>query len=73
MLEIADKLICICKEPTNFESILQRVFSDYGLVMNFEQYALVGSTVRSYLSWLYDSGKVTVSFEDNLMLWKTAE
>lgn len=73
VLEIADKLICICKEPANFESILQRVFSDYGLVMNFEQYALVGSTVRSYLSWLYDSGKVTVSFEDNLMLWKTAE
>lgn len=73
VLEIADKLICICKEPANFESILQRVFSDYGLVMNFEQYALVGSTVRSYLSWLYDSGKVTVLFEDNLMLWKTAE
>lgn len=69
VLEIADKLLCICKEPANFESILQRVFSDYSLVMNFEQYVLVGSTVRSYLSWLYDGGKLGVSFEDNLMLW----
>ena len=28
--------------------ILQRLFADYGLTMNFEQYVLVGSTVRSY-------------------------
>jgi hypothetical protein len=30
----------------------------------------VGSTVRSYLSWLKDTGKVTVVFSDNTMLWK---
>ena len=54
----------------NFEAILQRIFTDFGLTLNFEQYALIGSTLRSYLSWLLDSGKLAVSFEDNLMLWK---
>lgn len=68
--EIADRIISICKEPTNFESILQRLFSDCGLTMNFEQYVLVGSTVRSYLSWLKDSGTLTAVFEDNRLLWK---
>lgn len=73
VLEIADKLLELCSQPMNFESILQSVFTHYGLTLNFEQYALVGSTVRSYLSWLYDSGKVTVRFEDNLMRWQTVK
>lgn len=67
--EIAEKILSLCKEPICFEHILQRLFFDYGLTMNFEQYVLVGSTVRSYLSWLKDSGKLDVSFEDNMLLW----
>lgn len=68
--EIAEKILLICKEPICFERILQRLFSDYGLNMNFEQYVLVGSTVRSYLAWLKDSGKLSAVFEDNMLLWK---
>lgn len=69
--EIADKILSICSEPICFENILQRLFSGYGLTMNFEQYVLVGSTVRSYLSWLKDDGKLDVIFDDNMMLWKS--
>jgi len=67
--EVAEKILFVCREPICFEQILQRLFSDYGLIMNFEQYVLVGSTVRSYLSWLKDSDKLDVSFEDNMLLW----
>ena len=38
--------------------------------MNFEQYALVGSTVKSYLTWLKEKGRVEAIFENNLLLWK---
>ncbi len=72
VLEIADKITEICREPLCFESILQRLFSDYGLSMNFEQYVLVGSTVRSYLAWLKDTGKVKVLFENSMLLWERA-
>ena len=72
VLEIIDKILYICAEPVNFEKILQRIFSDYGLIMSFEQYALVGNTVKSYLSYLKDSGKVNIIFEDNLLLWVKA-
>ncbi len=68
--EIADKILSICNEPLCFETILQRLFSDYGLTMNFEQYVLVGSTARSYLSWLKDNGKIFAFFEDNMLFWK---
>lgn len=68
--EVAEKIIEICEESICFEEILRRLFNDYGLKMNFEQYVLVGSTVRSYLSWLYDTGRLAAEFEGNTMLWR---
>ena len=68
--EIADRIVSLCREPKCFEQILQALFSDYGLVMNFEQYALVGSTVKSYLTWLKELGRVQAAFEDSLLLWR---
>ena len=70
VLEIAERILGICEHPLCFEAILQRLFSDYSLEMNFEQYVLVGSTVRSYLSWLKDTGKLDCRFENNLLLWQ---
>lgn len=69
VLEIAERILRICSEPQIFEDVLQKLFEQYNLTMNFEQYVLVGSTVRSYLAWLKDTGRVSVSFENNQMLW----
>ncbi|MDO4340293.1 MAG: MBL fold metallo-hydrolase [Eubacteriales bacterium] len=69
--EVAVCLREICSEAMTFEQVLQRVFNRYGLVMNFEQYVLVGSTVRSYLSWLKDKGEMNVDFQNNQLLWKS--
>lgn len=71
--EIAGKILRLCEQPVGFETILQNLFKAYGLTMNFEQYVLVGSTVRSYLSWLKDTGKLTAQFADNRLLWQRAE
>lgn len=71
--EIADKICELCGQPLGFEEILQKLFADYGLTMNFEQYVLVGSTVRSYLAWLKDTGKLTARFEDNRLLWQRGD
>ncbi|MCI8689998.1 MAG: MBL fold metallo-hydrolase [Oscillibacter sp.] len=69
-LEIAEKITGICEEPLPFEAILQKLFASYGLTMNFEQYVLAGSTVRSYLSWLKDTGRLNAAFENNQLLWR---
>lgn len=68
--EIADKICELCAEPLCFESLLKKLFDHYGLTLSFEQYVLVGSTVRSYLAWLKDNGRVGVRFEDNMLLWE---
>ena len=69
VMEIADKILDICREPSGFEWILKRLFDDYGLEMTFEQHALVGSTVRSYLTWLTETGKLQTRIEQNMLLW----
>ena len=68
--EIAAKILSLCAAPQTFETVLQQLFAAYGLTMTFEQYVLVGSTVRSYLSWLKDKGDLRVAFENNLLLWE---
>lgn len=68
--EIAEVILDLCREPLCFEALLRKLFARYDLAMNFEQYALVGSTVRSYLSWLKDTGRLSARFEDDLLLWQ---
>jgi len=70
VLEVADRIVELCAATINFEAILQQLFTEYGLTMTFEQYVLVGSTVRSYLAWLKDQGRLAVKFENNMMLWE---
>ena len=71
--EIAERVVGYCREPRCFETILQLLFRDYSLVMNFEQYVLVGSTLRSYLAWLRDSGRLVPVFEDGMLFWAQAD
>lgn len=72
IFEIAQQIMSICVQPQPFEEILKKLFDHYSLTMTFEQYVLVGSTIRSYLSWLKDQGKIMAVIEDNRLLWQTS-
>ena len=71
-VEVGDEILGICSEASSFEDILRKLFVRYGLTMTLEQYVLVGSTVRSYLAWMMDAGKLTVEIRDGLPAWKSA-
>lgn len=71
--EIAGAIRDLCGEGLLFEELLARLFDRYHLTMTHEQYVLVGSTVRSYLSWMKDRGEMGAVFEGNRLIWKTAE
>ena len=68
--EIAGHMLDFCAAPHTFEEVLQQLFTSYDLAMTFEQYALVGSTVRNYLSWLLDGERLSATFTDNRLLWQ---
>lgn len=69
--EVADTIADILKAPMCFEALLKKIFDKYELAMNFEQYVLVGSTVRSYLSWMKDDGKIASEFKENSLVWSS--
>ena len=68
--EAAERIYNILKKPHTQEELLKRVFDLYGLTMTAEQYALIGSTVRSYLVYLKTTDKVGFEIKDNTMLWQ---
>lgn len=68
--EIKDKILYILIKPFTFEEIMQKLFFYYNLRMNEVQNTLVGSVIRSYLSWLNNEGLIDFYFEDNRMLWQ---
>ena len=68
--EIIDKIYEICKQEKTFEEILKTIFDEYNLTMNTNQYVLIGSSIKSYLAYLCDEGKISYEFKENKMLWK---
>ena len=68
--EVMDKIYNICAKEITFEEILKYIFDEYNLIMNVNQYVLVGSTIKSYLAYLADENKVNYEFKNNRMLWK---
>lgn len=67
--EILNRIYECCRNKVTFEDVLKYVFDTYSLAMNVNQYVLLGSTVRSYLSYLCDEGRIFYEFEDNKMIW----
>ncbi len=69
--EICNKILDYCKNEVTFEQILKYIFDEYNLGMNTNQYVLIGSTIKSYLSYLCDDNKIKYEFKENKMLWQT--
>lgn len=68
--EIIAYLLELIKTPMQFEEILEKVFVHYHLVMDFNQYVLIGSTLRSYLSYLHDEGRAAAEVCGARLLWR---
>ena len=69
--EIVELLLSFCQNPFSAEEILKKIFDHYHLTMNEQQYVLVGSTIRSYLSYLIEEEKLTTKIIDNRFLFQT--
>jgi len=69
VFELADAVYESCGDGKSFEEVLKEVFDRYQLTMNLNQYVLVGSSIKAYLSYLKEEGKISYKFEDNRMLW----
>lgn len=67
--EIAQIICNLLVKPITFEQLLADLFSKLNLFMTVQQRFLIGSTVKSYLTYLKNENRVSYSFENNMMLW----
>lgn len=72
-IAVLETIACITslltKRPLTAEELLTAVADENGIPMKLPQYVLIGSTLRSYLSYLYTTGRITYVIENNRMLW----
>lgn len=71
--ETAETIKRLCADGLTVDELLERLFDEFGIKLYLTQYALVGFTTRSYLSWLYEKGEIKPVFAGTKLLWKTAE
>lgn len=64
-----DSLKRLCEKGRTWEELLKEVFDENALKLDHGQYVLMGSTLRSYLSYLYDKKEIKVDFIANKMIW----
>lgn len=69
---LCESVLDLCAEPVCFDKLLGSVFDRWALQLTMEQYVLVGSTVKSILSWHLDAGRAETLIEDNRLLWRKA-
>lgn len=69
---LCESVLDLCTEPICFDELLRCVFDRWALQLTMEQYVLVGSTVKSILSWHLDAGRAETLIENNRLLWRKA-
>ena len=71
--KICDILCVICREYRGLDEILQQMYEILQMHARPAQQALLSSTVKSYLTYLQDSGRLECRFVDNIMKWRMKE
>ncbi|MBQ9908578.1 MAG: hypothetical protein IJM48_02135 [Treponema sp.] len=72
ILETENMILDELKSPKTMEELLKAVADRSGITLKTSQFCLIGSTLRSYLSGLYESGKIAYVISENRMLWHRA-
>ncbi|MDR0879717.1 MAG: MBL fold metallo-hydrolase [Clostridioides sp.] len=66
--EIMENIEKICMVPKTVDEVLEWICKIYSVVLDANQYVLLGSTIRSYITYLYDNDRVEYVFEEGKML-----
>jgi glyoxylase-like metal-dependent hydrolase (beta-lactamase superfamily II) len=73
IFEIAEVIVGLVSGDVSLEDIVADVCAHYDIILNADQHVLVGSTIRSYLSWLCDQGRLEYGFERNRMMFRVKQ
>jgi len=70
--QVASFLLEACAAPSTPEELLVGLSIRFGIELNHSQYALIGSTLRSYLAWLCGRKELASRLEGGRLLFERA-
>ena len=73
ILETENMILDELKSRKTMEELLKAVSDRSGISLKTSQFCLIGSTLRSYVTGLYEAGKINYVIEDNRMYWFTCQ
>lgn len=69
LLETENLILEELNSPRTTEEILKSVADRNDIQLKLSQYVLIKSTLRAYLSSLFDEGKISYTIENNILHW----
>lgn len=70
-METEASIIATLARPQTTEEVLKSIADMNSITLKYTQFVLIGSTIRSYLSYLYLQGKITHYIAENKLYWKS--
>jgi glyoxylase-like metal-dependent hydrolase (beta-lactamase superfamily II) len=70
ILSTENIILELLQKPLTTEELLKKVADANNIPLALSQYVLIGSTIRSYLSYLYRSSRIRYYIEDNRLYWQ---
>lgn len=67
---IVDSIRDICQTPHTCDEIIEKMFEKYSVKCDLTQYTLVGSTIRSYISYMLDEGMIEWITVGSKLMWQ---
>lgn len=69
--KLEEIILSFLGKKQTFDKLLKQLCDSYQITLNTGQYALIGNTLRSFLSYLYHEERITCRIEENQLYWSS--
>lgn len=70
---VKNTLLKRMEEPAAIDDLIAEIFSTYSMPVNYVQYALMCTIVKSYMAWMKDDNLIEAFADNNRLYWRIAE
>lgn len=70
ILTVKNDILKICEQEVTFDTLLQQLFNLYNLELSIFQNYVAGSTVKAYITYLFETKELTYEIKNNLLYYK---